>query len=409
MVIGYPGHTDRYSSSYGVRFDQNVKLPISNRIRGRQMAIVDKWMNEDQLVRLKYSDWYFGLSNVQELYSGQVECCKRFRVADRKAEKETMLQEWILSDSLRKERWGNLLENLQKGYSAVEEPERQAGYYRETLIRGARISNYMRRAWNSKNPGEAMPKILEGYDELDMRVEHDLVAYAISEYVENVSEEHFGQWQKEVIDRFTCSGKCDTDALTDWLWNGSMFTSEEGLSKLRDNVAHEEIAADPLCRFMMEVGIQNFRCCIDAAEGKCRRLDLNREYTQALYQMNRVVSANPQADLQTLVQMQRLSLPVTPENIAQFEAYKNYQHQLGQSLSDMMDAFTQSFKEIADSDNLQEGLSFYRDVLGALLDGAEEAALMKVRRLLQVREKEREIWPERCPFQGKSCQSWRVS
>ena len=126
------------------------------------MAIVDKWMNEDQLVRLKYSDWYFGLSNVQELYSGQLECCKRFRVADRKAEEETMLQEWILSDSLRKERWGNLLENLQKGYSAVEEPERQAGYYRETLIRGARISNYMRRAWNSKSPGEAMPKILEG-------------------------------------------------------------------------------------------------------------------------------------------------------------------------------------------------------------------------------------------------------
>ena len=90
--------------------------------------------------------------------------------------------------------------------------------------------------------------------------------------------------------------------------------------------------------------------------------------------MNRLVNANPAANLQTLVQMQRLSLPVTPENIAQFEAYKNYQHQLGQSLSDMMDAFTQSFKEIADSDNLQEGLSFYRDVLGALLDGAEETA-----------------------------------
>lgn len=285
MVIGYPGHTDRYSSSYGVRFSQNVKLPISNRIRGEQMAIVDKWMNEDQLVRLKYSDWYFGLSNVQELYSGQEECCKRFRVADRKAREEAMLQEWILSDSLRKERWGNLLENLHKGYSAVEEPERQAGYYRETLIRGARISNYMRRAWNSKNPGEAMPKILEGYDELDMRVEHDLLAYAISEYVENVSEEYYGQWQKEAIGRFTCGGKCDTDALTDWMWNGSMFTSEEGLAKLRDNVTHEEIAADHLCRFMMEVGIQNFKCCIDAAEGNCRRLDLNREYTQALYQM----------------------------------------------------------------------------------------------------------------------------
>ena len=99
-------------------------------------------------------------------------------------------------------------------------------------------------------------------------------------------------------------------------------------------------------------------------------LPINR---QSLYQMNRLVNANPEANLQTLAQMQRLSLPVTPENIAQFEAYKNYQHQLGQSLSDIMDAFTQSFKEIAGSDNLQEGLSFYREVLGALLDGAKES------------------------------------
>lgn len=92
---------------------------------------------------------------------------------------------------------------------------------------------------------------------------------------------------------------------------------------------------------------------------------------QSLYQMNRLINANPQADLQTLVQMQRLSLPVTPENIAQFEAYKNYQHQLGQSLSDIMDAFGQTFQEIAGKDNLQKGLSFYRDVLGALLEEAK--------------------------------------
>ena len=98
-------------------------------------------------------------------------------------------------------------------------------------------------------------------------------------------------------------------------------------------------------------------------------LPINR---QSLYQMNRLVNANPQADMQTLVQMQRLSLPVTPENISQFEAYKNYQHQLGEGLSDIMDAFTQSFQEISGKSGLEEGLSFYRDVLGALLENAKE-------------------------------------
>lgn len=87
---------------------------------------------------------------------------------------------------------------------------------------------------------------------------------------------------------------------------------------------------------------------------------------QSLYQMNRLIGANPQVDLQTLVQMQRLSLPVTPESIAQFEAYKNYQHQLTNSLTDIAEAFTQTFQEMTGNGNIQEGLAFYKEVLGAL-------------------------------------------
>lgn len=85
---------------------------------------------------------------------------------------------------------------------------------------------------------------------------------------------------------------------------------------------------------------------------------------QSLYQMNRLINANPQANIQTLVQMQRLQLPITPENIFQFEAYKNYQHQLGESLMDIADAFSQTFSQMSSTGNVQEGLSFYSQILG---------------------------------------------
>lgn len=88
---------------------------------------------------------------------------------------------------------------------------------------------------------------------------------------------------------------------------------------------------------------------------------------QSLYQMNRLIGANPQADLQTLVQMQRLSLPITPENIAQFEAYKSYQHQLGESLTDIAEAFSQTFQEMTGSGDIEKGIAFYREVLSAVL------------------------------------------
>ena len=98
---------------------------------------------------------------------------------------------------------------------------------------------------------------------------------------------------------------------------------------------------------------------------------------QSLYQMNRYINANPQVDIQTLVQMQRLSIPVTPENIMQFEAYKNYQHQMSESLTDIVDAFAQTFQEITGSGNQQEGINFYKEILGILTEelsasGAED-------------------------------------
>ena len=40
MVIGYPGRTDRYSSSYKVDYQTRVERPVTNRLRGNQMEIL---------------------------------------------------------------------------------------------------------------------------------------------------------------------------------------------------------------------------------------------------------------------------------------------------------------------------------------------------------------------------------
>ena len=80
------------------------------------------WMDSDPEIRLKYSDYFFSLSNVQELYSGEVECCARFDVVQKKAALEAELQEWIMASPERVERWGKLLQNLQETYAAVYEP-----------------------------------------------------------------------------------------------------------------------------------------------------------------------------------------------------------------------------------------------------------------------------------------------
>ena len=57
--------------------------------------------------------------------------------------------------------------------------------------------------------------------------------------------------------------------------------------------------------------------------------------------------------------------------IRQFQNYQNYEHQITGSLSDLTDAFTESFLQISVEQGAQEGLSFVKDVLGQFVSEEE--------------------------------------
>ena len=85
---------------------------------------------------------------------------------------------------------------------------------------------------------------------------------------------------------------------------------------------------------------------------------------QSLYQMNRAMNLNQGVPTTTLAQMQRLGIPLEEQMIQQFQNYQNYEHQITGSLSDLTDAFTESFLQLSGEHGAQEGLSFVKDVLG---------------------------------------------
>ena len=286
MVIGYPGTTNRYSSSCEVNFDETLNHPVNNAIRGKQMEIIRKWMDADPEIRLKYSDYFFSLSNMQECFSGEQECFERFDVVEQKEDLEKDLQEWIESSEERTAKWGGVLEGLRTKYLAVREIEENSYYFRETMIRGSQLALIMRRAHNPRNTAGTGEKMLQKYAQIDLRVEKELLEYATEIFVSRLDPAYLSQWQKDLISSFSKDGVCDTKALAETLWNSSIFTSEDGIARLgRKEVPEEEIASDSLCRFVMDVKSTDFSSAQAAAEGKPNLLELRREYTHALYQM----------------------------------------------------------------------------------------------------------------------------
>ena len=286
MVIGYPGSTNRYSSSFETDFTETLKHPVNNAIRGRQMDIIKGWMDRDPEIRLKYSDYFFSLSNMQECFSGEQECFARFDVVEQKEDVEKELQEWIMASPERAQKWGGLLDALKTGYNAIRDIETNQSYYRETMIRGCQLAVIMRRAHNPRNQAGTGEKMLENYAGIDLRVERDLLEYAVEVFVNNLDRSYMTPWHLELIESFSSDGVCDTKALADALWESSVFTSEEGIARLgRKEVPSEEIVSDSLCRFVMDIKATDFTQAKAEAEGTPNLTALHKEYTNALYQM----------------------------------------------------------------------------------------------------------------------------
>ena len=202
MVIGYPGRTDRYSSSFKVDYLERVERPVTNRLRGAQMEIVRKWMDVDPDIRRKYSDWFFSLSNVQEMQEGEVQCFKRFHVVDEKRAQEKDLPP-------------DILKGLADEYAAIEEIEREKAYYRETIVRGMRITPTMLRMSNANTEEARAEQYRRGLAEVDPRVEKDLIAYSLEEYFGHLPAEVIGHRQDSLRKAF--SG--DYRAMAAHLWD----------------------------------------------------------------------------------------------------------------------------------------------------------------------------------------------
>lgn len=293
-VIGYPGRTDRTASSSRVEYLTEVTLPIANEVRGGQMAIITRWMNADPEVRLKYSDYFFNMSNAQELYGGEVTCYKRFGVADEKRGLEKELAAWIAADKGRTERWGTLLQDLETKYKAVRQADLNLNWFRETIIRGTRIEVIATRfdgaakRLDKDRAAQLKTSCRKTYEAVDLRVERDIFRYTLETFYKHVEPGMWGPWQKELKERF---GE-DYDAMCAELWDSSWMTDGKTVNELFFDPETEltlakvqELVNDKLLNFMRDAKYADFNQTSRDIQGTPSISDLDKEYTRAIYEM----------------------------------------------------------------------------------------------------------------------------
>ena len=272
MVIGYPGSTQRYASAAEIQQKIYVERPAENRLRRGQMEITRKWMDADPAIRMKYSNHFFSLSNVGELYEGEEACVHRFDVVSRRRVFEEGFRAFS-SDNAR------ILDQLDAEYASISAIEQQKVYYRETLVRSCMAARTLMRMGSAQKDLAQQRKILaQGLAELDARLEKEMLAFSVKEFLSNMDPKYFKPIHKELLERF---GK-DYDAMAAWLWDNSCL-AQAGLKPDAEVAAAFKggIDEDPLYRYIRELSIADLN---NAEKHVVESLPLlKQEYTRAMY------------------------------------------------------------------------------------------------------------------------------
>ena len=89
-------------------------------------------------------------------------------------------------------------------------------------------------------------------------------------------------------------------------------------------------------------------------------MSIDKESLQSMYKQ---IVNNPEVSGKTIIEMNRLQIPVTPENITQFENYKNYEHSILNGASEVAGNLTDAFQELIQNGSNAEIQDFFQKVI----------------------------------------------
>jgi hypothetical protein len=126
MVLGYPGTTTRFMSSFELNELMEITNPNRIQIRGLRQDILMKDMMADQKINIQYASKYSVSSNYWKYSIGQNQGLKRLHIPELKEQQEIEFLKWVNEDEQRKLKYGEALPLMKQ---AIE----QRGPYKDAL------------------------------------------------------------------------------------------------------------------------------------------------------------------------------------------------------------------------------------------------------------------------------------
>jgi len=127
MVMGFPGRTNRFLTSFGIEQAIKFEQPKIVEIRAKKLQIMKKYMDQNVGIRLKYSSNYARVANYWKYFIGQTTQLKNNKVADKKRDVEAAFTAFTKGEA----EYSDVLADIEESYRATNPYVYSKVYYSE--------------------------------------------------------------------------------------------------------------------------------------------------------------------------------------------------------------------------------------------------------------------------------------
>ena len=136
FIYGFPGRTQEYIHSEGVRYIEEIGDPHKIALRTLRLDIMSKHQEQSQKVRIQYSSKHANVANAWKKWQGEVKGIRKMKTVATKQAYEKKFAQWAVGTE-----YEGLTDKIAAIYAELEPYTFAADYYTET-VRTVELANF---------------------------------------------------------------------------------------------------------------------------------------------------------------------------------------------------------------------------------------------------------------------------
>jgi len=233
MVMGYPGRTSRYITSWETQETIDNTNAVRVKVRTKKLSLMKEDMDKSLKVRIQYASKYAESANYWKYSIGQNRGLKNLDVIAKKKAIEKKLTDWMNLDNTRKLKYGESFSLIEKAIASRKTFNATQNYLYEALIEGCEITTFvlqcrgLEELLNDKTKKDALKAKLDElksaaekfYKDYYPETDKKIMSAMLKMYYESVSKDFYPPFYKD----FGINYQKDIDKYVEKMFAKSIF------------------------------------------------------------------------------------------------------------------------------------------------------------------------------------------